>query len=50
MPVSMGNQLSTDYSGTVGPILMILSADPHKNSNVGVDAIGSETNFTIEKD
>ena len=28
LPFSMGNQLSTDYSGTVGPILLNLSASP----------------------
>ena len=28
---SMGNQFSTDYSATVGPILMILSEEPHEN-------------------
>ena len=28
LPFSIGNQLSTDYSGTVGPIIMNLSAAP----------------------
>ena len=28
LSISMGNQLSTDYSGTVGPILLNLSASP----------------------
>ena len=30
LSVSTGNQFSTDYSVTVGPILMISTADPHE--------------------
>ena len=32
LPFLMGNQFSTDYLGTVVPILMILLADPHEIS------------------
>ena len=30
LSISMGNQFSTDYLATVGPILMRPKADPHK--------------------
>ena len=33
LSVSMGNQFSTDYSATVGPILIISIADSHFNSD-----------------
>ena len=32
LSLSMGNQFSTDYSATVGPISMISTADPHEIS------------------
>ena len=32
LSVSMGNQFLTDHSATVGPILMISTADPHEVS------------------